>query len=360
VNRSRLSIVTICEQNPVGQSSEGAAMDILIAEGTRIEWTTTNTLTVIFGVVGWVFFGIDRLRHRAESRNKALTEILEPFIECLQNLNDANSARLARERLLHSYHNPQEVPQAQATIAKKLEEYNARIAQSSVSFKRVEQCFASRLFLFPARLRDLLGKARESLSETGKKVNLGMFDQAELGVAKTLDYHREIIRYAAGVRWQAYFGWVRRLSEKRFVKRTPTPQERFALSDKEMQEVIDLVYKRVTTQASHTFVVHAPQKLLDNPAISQADDVIDQLENEIFEVVFQDGTAAMLSLPALMVFTYHLIMLKHAVGEIIATAQGPVTGTVTSKFSVDYDIMRPEMVKSLLSKIEFAESASDP
>ena len=179
----------------------------------------------------------------------------------------------------------------------------------------------------------------------------------EFGIAKCKDCHREIDRYASGVQWNVAWAWVRHRSEKEFSKTVKTA-ERFTLSDQEMKEVVDLLYKRATTQAHNTFVVHPPRKLISNPEIMRADDVIDRLENDVFEIVYQDGTYAMLSFPALMVFMYQHILLQSAVADTLSTIKRPAEVTVRSQFTVD-QIMRPEMVKLLLSKTAFSASPSD-
>jgi hypothetical protein len=85
--------------------------------------------------------------------------------------------------------------------------------------------------------------------------------------------------------------------------------------------------------------------------------------DSIFVVRFQDGTSKMLGLVELMVFTYNLIALAHQHNEVVRMVHAlePDAEThvkVSFQFSVS-DIMRPEMVKLLLSKIAFADSASD-
>ncbi|MCB7130000.1 MAG: hypothetical protein J3T61_10740, partial [Candidatus Brocadiales bacterium] len=103
-------------------------------------------------------------------------------------------------------------------------------------------------------------------------------------------------------------------------------------------------------------------KLLDNPDIATQDNVIDELKDSVFEVVFQDGTYAMLSLPELMTFTYQLIFVAHQHCEItkmLEHSDRPAEITVKFDFSVPLHVMQPEIVKVLLSKIEFSNEPSD-
>ncbi len=70
----------------------------------------------------------------------------------------------------------------------------------------------------------------------------------------------------------------------------------------------------------------------------------------------------MMTLPELMVLTYNLIMYAHQEAEVVRMMQAgqapPTTISVTFRMSVD-DIMRTEMVKLLLTKLEFEKTASD-
>jgi hypothetical protein len=206
----------------------------------------------------------------------------------------------------------------------------------------------------------LLHAAKEDLSQLGQCVNNGFFDQADIYTAKMIDHHRCLSAYARGWRLADPIEGLRnRLSNLR--KAPEPPLHEFDLTDDQMQQVMTLVHKRATTQAQNRFVVHPPQKLLDNPALAESDNVIEEFADSIFEVVFQDGTYAMLSLPELMTFTYQLIFLAHQCVELermFKDSNKPADVKVSLTFAVP-EIMRPEIVKALLSKIEFSKEASD-
>ena len=101
-----------------------------------------RSLTLIFGVLGtvsgWTLWLFERLRQRSESRNQILTEIVEVYVESLQNLNDANAARKTRERLIRSYVQPAETPQAAIRAQELFDRYNAKILESSDNLRRLE------------------------------------------------------------------------------------------------------------------------------------------------------------------------------------------------------------------------------
>lgn len=137
------------------------------------------------------------------------------------------------------------------------------------------------------------------------------------------------------------------------------------MSKEEIDGIMELVHKRVASQSQNSFAVHPPKTLLEHPEIAKSDRVIEELEDSAFMIVFQDGTAKLLSFVELMVFTYNLIVLAQQSREIdqmmrsfSGGAGGPVGIKVNFDFSVD-QIMRPETVRVLLDKIEFSDVPTD-
>ena len=71
----------------------------------------------------------------------------------------------------------------------------------------------------------------------------------------------------------------------------------------------------------------------------------------------------MLSLPELMAFTFNLIVFAQQAAELnamveVAKPQGDRSYRVSYQFDM-LEIMRPEMVRVLLDKIDFADTPSD-
>lgn len=130
-----------------------------------------------------------------------------------------------------------------------------------------------------------------------------------------------------------------------------------------MDGVLELLHKRATTQSHNEFVVHPPRIVLNDPSILKSDDAVARLKNSIFSVVFQDGTAKMLSLPELLAFVFSLIPVAQQVqevGEMISAGRHKGTHTVNISYQISmYQIMQPEMAKALLDKVSFSEVSSD-
>jgi len=125
-----------------------------------------------------------------------------------------------------------------------------------------------------------------------------------------------------------------------------------------------LVNKRATSQSGNSFAVHPPRKLLARPEIATSDRVIEELEDSVFHVVFQDGTKRLLTLVELMVFISQLIFIHFQLRDIDAMmrAASPSGGEAEIKVKMNLNIaaiMRLEMVKALLTKVEFSPVASD-
>lgn len=313
------------------------------------------------GAAGFLFGILSYRWNRRESRLDALGDILEPMVRSAQELHQANTCRHKNEELKASFPDLTKAPEAAVRIHKMYEDYAKHISESQTQFRNAEAIFTSRSFRFPDGIVRMIKTAHESLSEYGRLVNDGFFDKADLQFARFSDDYGKIKRVARGWRLADPFEGVR----KRFArkKNLSEPASEFRLTQEEMNGILELITKRATSQAQNVFAVHPPKKLIEHPEIASADDVIEQLKDSIFVVRFQDSTSKMLGLVELMAFTYHLIVLKHhheEVARMIKASQPtvPTEVNVTFRFS-ESDVMRPEMVKTLLSKIDFADSPSD-
>ena len=328
-------------------------------------WLEPRTLISIASLVigaGGFLFGILSYRwNRRESRLEALGNILEPMVLAAQELHQANNCRRTNEELKISFPDPRKAPEAALRINELYNQYGGHISESHKQFRNAEAKYASSSFRFPDNIVRLVKTTQESLAEYGRLVNEGLFEKADLQFARFRDDYAKIKQVGRGWRLANPFEGIRqKLSHK---VNDVEPESEFKLTKEEMDIIIELVTKRATSQAQNTFAVHPPKKLIDHPEIIKSDNVIDLLKDSIFVVRFQDGTSKMLSLVELMVFTYNLIVLSHQHQKVvrIMEASQPKSETsvkVSFQFSV-LDIMRPEMVKTLLSKLAFANSPSD-
>lgn len=325
-------------------------------------WTITNTITVGTAFVGWLLFFWERYLRSKESKSRDLTEVLEPFLAAAQLLRLANDTRRTREKLLHSFPHSEKAPEAAQRAIELMDAYSSTIKTAADDVRRFERAIGARAFRFPSRLNRLLKEAMNLLATAGKHVDAGFFVQADLAIAQIRDKYAQIQKYASGVRWDSAFAWRRKTSEELFEKREEARSSRFELTEREMTRILALIQKRWTTQSRNSFVVHPPKKLIDRKSILESDDVVEQLEDSIFSVVFQDGESEMMSFPELMVFVYQLVATQAELMNFQKAAavmdHKPNDVSVTLQFTVD-QIMHPELVKTLLSKIEFSSDPSD-
>jgi len=229
---------------------------------------------------------------------------------------------------------------------------NSQLAQSG---------FASRCFRFPDRISRLIDRTVGNLTESGRLINSGLFDRADLELASFRDNYAQILRDARGWRLMDPLEGLR----KRFKRDEPRPKEKdeLGLSEMDVEAIMELVYKRATSQRQNIFAVHPPKKLLDHPELLTSDKIIDELKDSVFNVVFQDGTARLMTLAELAFFTFNLILLKQRMIEVeqmmkAVPGSGPRSVEVKETISLN-EMMRPAMVRLLLDKIAFSELPSD-
>ena len=313
----------------------------------------------VIGAAGFLWGILSFHWNRRESRLDALSKVLQPMVRAAQHLHEANDLRRKSEYLKRSFPPGEKTAEALQRVNDFIAQYGDVLDKATEQFRLAESEFHSRSFRFPDKICRLIQAAQSSLSELGCCVNEGKFDKADLQFVKFRDDYGAVLKAGRGLRLADPFESLR----KRW---SPKPKElplsEYEITEKQMSATMDLVYRRATTQASNTFAVHAPKKLLDNPQLAQADTLVKELENSVFTVVFQDGAHRMLTLVELVVFVYNLITLSVQMQEVhrVATALSspPSHGSVSLQFRIP-DLMRPEMVKFLLSKVEFSSVPSD-
>jgi hypothetical protein len=344
-------------------------------------WLDPKTLLAVgglfIGILGFLFGLFRDSWSRRESRLDALGKVLQPLVRATQDLLRANNARRTAEQLKHSYPLPRQsklqgvdtekqFPEATAEVIERIssliDNYNQYLKSSEQHFRDAESEFATRHFRFPSRVTKQIRELQECLSELGRLTNGGFFDKVDIQLAQFRDQYKIITDTAKGWRLSDPFEGIRRKFRKPDTQSEQRLSE-FELTKEEMDGVMELVHRRATSQAQTTFAIHPPQKLLDDPQLIKSDKVIDELKNSIFSVVFQDGTAKILSLPELMAFIFNLIVLAQEwqqLEKMVAAAKpnAPTNFNVTFQFAMQH-IMNPETVKVLLSKIDFSGTASD-
>ncbi len=320
-------------------------------------WADPRTWVAIAGFL----FGVLSFRwNRRENRLDALSKILHPMVKTAQELHEANHCRQCCEILKRSFPVPESAPEAAERVKMLVDDYGEHVKAARDEFRAAEAEFASRSFRFPGKVTALVQRAIMSLAEFGQLVNDGMFDKADLKFATFKDDYAQITKVGRGWRLADPLEGVRRYFRKK--KKDEAPEGPYDLSEKDMNEIMALVHKRATSQVANTFAVHPPRKLLERPEIAKSDKVIEELGDSVFVVAFQDGTSRMMSLVELMVFTYNLIVLAYHGTEVARMMEAVPPAerhvSVSLRFSID-QIMRPEMVQMLLSKIAFSKEPSD-
>jgi hypothetical protein len=354
---------------------------VLFMPNSENPWVDPKTFIAIggltIGILG-LFFGLLRDQwSRRESRLDALGKVLHSLVRAAQDLVRANNSRRTAEQLRHAYPLPhrsklegvdpeKRFPEATPEVIKRInslvDNFNQHLKTSEQHFRDAESEIATRHFRFPTRVAKQIKDLQDCVSELGRVVDSGLFDKADIQLAQFRDKLKLITDTAKGWRLADPFEGFR----KRFLVRNAEDEERpseFELTKDEMNGVMELVSRRATSQGQNSFAIHPPQKLIENPSLLESDSVIDELKDSVFSVVFQDGTAKMLSLPELMAFTFNLIVLAQEskrIEKMVAAVKSdaPTSFNVSFQFAMQH-IMTPETVKVLLSKIAFSETPSD-
>ena len=329
-------------------------------------WQDPKTWVAVGGAaiggIGLIYGMVSNYWNRHESRLDALAKVLQPLTRAAQHLSKANKTRQKCEQLKRSFPTPEAAKEAAIRLETFMTEYSESVKDGEKEFKQAESEFLARSFRFPDRISHLTKSSIDALSKFGVAVNDGYFDEADVAFAKYTDEYKSILMAGRGWRLTDPFeGLKKRFKKEKAEAPKVSPYE---LTEKEMKTVLDLIHKRTSSQGHNSFAVHPPRKLLDHPEIATSNDIIKELEDSVFYIVFQDGTGQLLTLTELMFFTSQLIFIQAQMRDIakMMEAVSPQTGEANIKVRTDVsidEIMRPEMVKVLLSKLAFSKTASD-
>jgi hypothetical protein len=325
-------------------------------------WTAIGSLCI--GISGFTFGIATTVWNRRESRLDALSKVLQPLIKAAQHLRKANNARRDREQLRLSFPDLAKAQEASKRLEDLMTTYTESIKEAEKEFRQAESEFAPRAFRFPDKIAALTRKTFTIVSEYSSFVSKGMFDRADLHFALFRDDFNAISKIGRGWRLADPFEGIKQRWQKPKPKEVTPP---FGLGKKELAAIWELVEKKAFNQTNNSFAVHAPKKLLAHPEILESDRIIAELDDSVFVVVFQDGTTRMLTLPEFVVFLHELISLKLHIDDVTAMLQNrpasqvqPASVEVEIKGNINLrDIMRPEMVKSLLKTVDFSNVPSD-
>ncbi len=333
-------------------------------------WADPRTwIAIVSAMVGIIGLGYGVLAgywSRRESRLEVLSKILQPLIRATTHLKIACDTRYKIEQLKHSFPDPTKHPEVVHRVNQFMDEYSKELEKASEQYRQCESEFGAKSFRFPDSVADSLQEAIRSFQEFGRCVNAGMLDAAALKFAKLVDDLKQIRKQARGWRLNDPIELLRkRLWPPKSPSDTSDSEGRSDfISDERMNLILELITRRVTTQAANTFAVHPPGKLLKNRELLESDTIVDELRACKFRVVFQDGTHHDLALVELLVFIHQLIVIKVEHDTIVRMAMAAGETDAKLEFNVKFELvpshlLRPEMAKVLLSKVTFAETPSD-
>ncbi|HEY2787247.1 MAG TPA: hypothetical protein VGJ05_19965, partial [Fimbriiglobus sp.] len=232
------------------------------------QWLDPKTILAIGGVAiglcGFLFAIFTHRWSRRESRLDALSKILQPIVRCAQALFKANTCRRKIERMKVAYPDAKQSQEAAQRIDMLMEDYGEQMKLTDKDFREAEAEFASRHFRFPDSISKSIRTIQATLSELGRLVNDGIFDKADIQLAKFRDEYKQLTDTARGWRLADPLEGIRKRFRKPKTENDIRISE-FDLTDKEMNGILELLHKRVTTQANNSFVVHPPKKIVESP-----------------------------------------------------------------------------------------------
>jgi len=254
---------------------------------------------------------------------------------------------------------------AERKMACLVEEHGKNLVAANASCKTMEKELGATAFRFPKAMREALDDFRCKLFELGRMVKDRKCDAADIQIANVMGAYHTICRMAEG--WRRYlrlhrilFGAFARKAEKALEKirqESVPPKRVYGISKERMDLILDLVYKRFRSESGHSFAVHPPQAFLDDPSKLGENLDLMALKDAQFKIVFQDGSRHVLTFHELLLFAHQLIFLAVQMNDIAEKLDkgglGPAEVHIQTSIAPN-EIMRPELAKVLISKIEFS------
>jgi len=315
-------------------------------------------IPLLIGLGGVCIALWNHLWNKKESRHEALSSVLKKLLKTVQMTVEANNALRIAQELERSFADPQKHKQALQRARHERRHYQELVARAQTAFRDMEVELGATGFRFPDRIRKSLTKAAKQLAEFGRLVQNERCDAADVKNGQLADAYKALMRQARGWRLtDPVESWSHKRVNKKIEQETPPGKGEFEIKPERMRRIGQLVYRRLTDQASQSFAVHAPKQILDDPGVLTRESIIEELRDKHFKVVFQEGSAEVLSLPELVCFIYELIFLQVETRDVVHKLDkggfGPTQIELTLEISVP-ELMRPEVVKAILSKVEFS------
>ncbi|HET6441641.1 MAG TPA: hypothetical protein VFH53_04625 [Phycisphaerae bacterium] len=292
-----------------------------------------------------------------------MATLLRKMMHTVQLTVEANRTLSTALQLERSFSETGKHSEARQRAEYEMDHYKKTIASACNAYRDMELELVATGFRFPDRIRESLKKAAKQLGEFGHLVQSQRCDAADVKNAELAETYKAIMRQARGWRLtNPLEAWSNKRVNNRISEGAPESVSEFDVEPERMDRVMELVHKRFTTQAGYSFAVHPPKCVLDEPDMLQSDDVIEKLKDERFKVVFQDGTAEVVTLPELVFFAHQLIMVDVQARDVAEKLKkggfGPTEIQISFTVSIQ-ELMQPEVMKTVLSKVEFSSVACE-
>jgi hypothetical protein len=134
------------------------------------------------------------------------------------------------------------------------------------------------------------------------------------------------------------------------------------INHEQMNKILGLIDKRIRKFPDSQYEVRPPRIFRDDPAIAQRTDVVAVLKGTIFVIKWPDDSIDRVSFEELMVMTSEMIRLALSLREFQEQAKDLKNAEVHLKLNTMISpaaILKPDVVRVLLSKIEFSAIAAE-
>jgi len=283
----------------------------------------------------------------------------------MRQLQDANNNRRKSEVCRRSLPDGGIDQATRRRIDNLVEEYGQNLTAADSSCKSMEKKLGATAFRFPKAMRDALAEVLDKLLELGRMVNEGQCNAADIQSGQVMGAYHTVCRMAEG--WQKYLrlprvllGVLTKKAEKameRIRQDSIPPKSECVIGLERIDAIGNVLQKVLGPERCHPFAVHPPQAVVDDSSkLGENLDVM-ALKDTQFKIVFHDGSRYALTFHELLFFVHQLVFLTVHMNDTAEKLDRGGFGPVEVHFRTAVapnELMRPEVAKVLISKIEFS------